>query len=290
MIEKHAFLASEFSPAAAEAARFHVIPAPMELSVSYGGGAAAGPAAILAASQQLEALDAEGRLGAADVHTQSAVSAEDGAEAWVAAIEARAAQALRAGAVPVVLGGEHTVTFGAARAFHAAGRRVGFVHFDAHADLRDTYEHTPLSHACVMRRVHELGFPCLQFGTRAVSQEEYDYRAAHPATLTAYDARVIAAGGLPQGVVPEGFPEEVYVTFDVDAFDPSLMPATGTPVPGGFMWFDAMRILREVAAARRIAGLDIVELAPAPGLHHADFTAALLTQTLIGFAREGKQT
>jgi len=285
---KNAFLVSEFPPASADAAAFHVIPAPMEISVSYGGGTAAGPAAILAASQQLEVCDGEGHASAADTHTQSPVAprARKSPEAWVEAIETRVSRALAAGAVPVVLGGEHTVTLGAARAFHAAGRKVGFVHFDAHADLRDTYEGTPFSHASVMRRVHELGFPCLQLGTRAVSQEERDYRAAHRKTITAYDARAIADGEMPERFVPRGFPEEVYVTFDVDGLDPSSMPATGTPVPGGLEWYDVIRMMREVAARRRIVGLDVVELAPLKGLHHADFAAALMTQTLMGFARQ----
>ncbi len=279
----NAFLASEFKPAPAEAAAFHVIPVPMELSVSYGGGAKQGPQAILDASQQLEVCDGEGHASAANIHTQKPVAPRSKKpEAWIDAVEARVAQALACRAVPVVLGGEHTVTLGAARAFHAAGARIGFIQFDAHADLRDTYEETPLSHACVMRRVHELGFPCLQIATRAVSQEERDYRAANPKTITAYDAREIAAGRMPRHFIPRGFPKEVYITFDVDGFDPVVMPATGTPVPGGLFWYDVLRMLRKIAATRRIVGFDVVELAPIGALHHADFTAALLTQTLMG--------
>ena len=280
---KNAFLASEFKPAPAKAAAFHVIPAPMELSVSYGPGARRGPQAILGASQQLEACDGEGRASAANIHTQMPVSPRlKTPGAWVDAVQARVAQALDCGAVPVVLGGEHTVTLGAARAFHAAGAEIGFIQFDAHADLRDTYEGSPLSHACVMRRVHELGFPCLQIATRAVSQEECAYRAAHPKTLTAFDARVIADGKMTRHFIPRRFPKQVYVTFDVDGFDPAVMPATGTPVPGGLFWYDVIRMLRRVAATRQIVGFDVVELAPVKSLHHADFTAALLVQTLMG--------
>lgn len=282
---KNDFLASEFKPAPADAAAFHIIPAPMELSVSYGGGARLGPQAILDASQQLEACDGEGHACAANIHTQKPVaprSKEPGA--WIDAIAARVAQALACRAVPAVLGGEHTVTLGAARAFHAAGAKIGFIHFDAHADLRDAYEGTRLSHACVMRRVHELGFPCIQIATRAVSQEEREYRADHPKTITAYDASEIADGKMTRHFIPRGFPKHVYVTFDVDGLDPAVMPATGTPVPGGLFWYDVIRMLRRIAATRRIVGFDIVELAPVKGLHHADFTAALLTQTLMGFA------
>lgn len=281
---KNAFLASEFKPASAKAAAFHVIPAPMELSVSYGHGARQGPQAILRASQQLEACDGERHASTANIHTQKPVSLQSKKlVAWIDAIQARVAQALTCGAVPVVLGGEHTVTLGAARAFHAAGVEIGVIQFDAHADLRDTYEGTPLSHACVMRRVHELGFPCIQIATRAVSQEEQAYRAAHPRTITAYDARVIADGKMTRHFIPRLFPKHVYVTFDVDGFDPTVMPATGTPVPGGLFWYDVVRMLRRVAALRQIVGFDVVELAPIKGLHHPDFTAALLTQTLMGF-------
>ena len=281
---KNAFLASEFKPASAKAAAFHVIPAPMELSVSYGHGARQGPQAILRASQQLEACDGERHASTANIHTQKPVSLQSKKPVtWIDAIQARVAQALTCGAVPVVLGGEHTVTLGAARAFHAAGVEIGVIQFDAHADLRDTYEGTPLSHACVMRRVHELGFPCIQIATRAVSQEEQAYRAAHPRTITAYDARVIADGKMTRHFIPRLFPKHVYVTFDVDGFDPTVMPATGTPVPGGLFWYDVVRMLRRVAALRQIVGFDVVELAPIKGLHHPDFTAALLTQTLMGF-------
>lgn len=285
---KKAFLASEFKPAAADAAAFHVIPVPMELSVSYGAGARLGPQAILDASQQLEINDGEQHASAGNIHTQKPVAPRSKTpEAWIDAIQKRVAQALACRAVPVVLGGEHTVTLGAARAFHAAGAKIGVIHFDAHADLRDTYEGTPFSHACVLRRVHELGFPLVQIATRAVSQEERDYRAANPATITAFDAREIADNKMPQHFLPRGFPKEVYVTFDVDGLEPAVMPATGTPVPGGIFWYDAIHMLREVAAKCRIVGFDVVELAPIKGLHHADFTAALMVQTLMGFTRIG---
>jgi len=278
-----AFLASEFKPAAPESARIHVIPVPMETSVSYGGGTAKGPAAILAASQQLEAFDGTGRPGEDTIHTQRAVKPAKprSPEAWVDAIEARVVHALSCGAAPLLLGGEHTVTLGAARAFKAAGLEVGFVHFDAHADLRDVYEETPFSHACVMRRVHELGFPLVQIGTRAYAEEEQLYRMKHKKTIRAYDAATIAAGGMPVDFLPKTFPKLVFVTFDVDGFDPAVMPATGTPVPGGLFWFDAIHLLDRLAAGRTVVGADVVELAPIKHLHHADFTAARLAQHLI---------
>ena len=258
----------------------------MEMSVSYGRGTRRGPRTIIAASQQLEADIYGFRPGDRGIHTQKPIAVKTKtATAWLDAITARVAEALRCRAIPVLLGGEHTVTLGAARAFKEAGRKIGFIHFDAHADLRDAYEGSPFSHACVMRRVHELGFPILQIGTRAVAQEERDYRNANPKTITAYDALDIADGHIPPSFIPRGFPKDVYVSFDVDGLDPSVMPATGTPVPGGLFWYDVIRIMRKVMATRHIAGIDIVELAPAPGLHHADFTAASLTHLLMAMAQ-----
>lgn len=283
------FLGSEHAPVAKDEARFHVIPVPMELSVSYGSGAAKGPAAILAASDQLEAYEAGGFPCEGGIHTTppvrpAAAKAKD-PEAWLRAIEKAVGAALDCGARPVVLGGEHTVTLGAMLAYKVRGEKVGIVHFDAHADLRDVYEGSPLSHACVLRRCHELGFPVAQFATRAYCEEEAAYRAANPKTLFAMDGETLALKGPPSPILPKGFPKKVYVTFDVDGLDPSVMPATGTPVPGGLLWYSALFILREIAATRDIVGCDVVELAPIKDLHHADFTAAKLTQRLMGLMR-----
>lgn len=274
------FLASEYPPASAATAAFHVIPVPFEESVSYGGGTAAGPAAILAASQQLEATDGRFAPGRAGIHTQAPVACGGSSVQVVERIAARVARALATGAAPLLLGGEHTVTLGAARAFKEAGMPLGFVQFDAHADLRDSYEGSPLSHASVMRRISELGFPLVQFGVRALCAEERAYRR-HAGILT-FDADQLAERPLPRHLLPAHFPQTLYITFDVDGLDPSLMPATGTPVPGGLFWREAMTLLDRVAAGRRVVGADVVELAPIRGLHHADFTAALLAHRLLG--------
>ena len=274
--------------APAAKAQVHVIPTPMEATVCYGAGTANGPRAILEASRQLD--DFDGRRWPTDlaIHTQPFVKPAAGTksptERWLAAIEKAVGKALRCGALPAVLGGEHTATLGSARAFRAAGAEIGFIHFDAHADLRDVYKGAKLSHACVLRRVHELGFPLVQLGTRAVSREEADYRAENEKTIRAYDARVLAAGQLPKKWIPKDFPKKVFISFDLDAFDPAVIPATGTPVPGGIGWREALRLIDDVAAARQIVGFDVVELAPMPGLHHPDYTAALLVYALMAAA------
>lgn len=282
----HPFLGSEHPPVAKDEARFHVIPVPMELSVSYGSGAARGPAAILEASDQLEAYErgefpCEGGIYTAPPVRPAPSKAKE-PEAWLHAIEKAVGEALDCGARPVMLGGEHTVTLGALLAYKVRGEKVGIVHFDAHADLRDSYEGSPLSHACVLRRCHELGFPVAQFATRAYCAEEADYRAANPKTLFACDAEDLALKGPPSPILPKGFPKKIYVTFDVDGLDPAVMPSTGTPVPGGLLWYSVLFMLREIASDREIVGCDVVELAPVKDLPHADFTAAKLVQKLMG--------
>ena len=281
------FLASEYKNAAPSRARFHVIPVPMETSVSYGGGTAKGPQAILDASDQLEAFDGKNCPGDLGIYTQAMVKPAKTpakrplAERWIDAIEKAVAKALKNDAIPSVIGGEHTVTLGAARAFHAAGEKIGFIHIDAYADLRDTYEGFKFSHACVMRRVHELGFPIIQLGTRAYCKEEADYRGANKKTIRAYDADALTAGELPATWIPKNFPKKVFITFDVDGFDPAVMPATGTPVPGGLDWWGAMQLIDEVAASRKIVGFDVLELAPIKNLSYPDFTAARLVYALM---------
>jgi agmatinase len=252
----------------------------MEQSVSYGGGAAQGPAAIIAASRQLELLTDYGVPAEHGIHTAKAVDCQGGAAAILDHIEESVNRACALGKIPVLLGGEHTVTLAAIRALKKLPRHFGVIHFDAHADLRDCYEDSPLSHACVMRRVHELGVPIFQIGTRAYSLEEQKYRQGNAGSLAFLDARDL--GKQASLTLPAFMPEEIYISFDVDGFDAAVMPATGTPVPGGLSWRQAMDILEQITRTRRCIGFDVVEFAPIAGLHFADFTAAQLVYNLMG--------
>jgi agmatinase len=282
-MNESAFLASEFPPADPQRAAFHVIPVPYEHTVSYGHGTADGPAAILRASQELEAFDGTGCPGRAGIHTTIPVDVDGDPETVMDRIHAAAAAALRAGAVPFVLGGEHTVTFGAVRATaQHFGGNLGVVQIDAHADLRESYQGSIWSHASVMRRIFELGLPIAQFAVRSLSEPEAQLRREH--SIHHVDAESLALDGIPEQPLAADFPEQLYITVDVDGFDASLMPATGTPEPGGLLWWPMIQLLRRVAAGRRIVGLDIVELAPVPGLHHAEFTAAKLAYALMAMA------
>ena len=279
------FLESDVPPAARDRARFEIVPAPLEKSVSYGRGTARGPRALLDASQQLEAFDGRGTPAAAGIHTGAPIGCADSVQSVLRRIEARTAAALAGGRIPVLLGGEHTVALGALRAMARTGRPFGIVQFDAHADLRDRYEGNRLSHACVMRRaLEETGAPLFQIGCRAFCEEEAAFRRTRG--IGALDADAFARRGLPRRLLPPGFPKTVYLTFDVDALDPAVMPGTGTPVPGGLFWYDALRLLEAATAGRRVAAFDVVELAPVPGNPIAAFTAARLTYAIMGLCHD----
>ncbi len=268
------FLDSEIPNLAPEQCLFQVIPAPYEKTVSYGGGTAQGPEAIILASGQLEAYDGASCPCEQGIHTLPPA-------ATLEAIETAVAHVAAMGRIPVLLGGEHTVTYGALKALRDAGETFGVIQFDAHADLRDTYEGDPFSHACVMRRALDMNLPLLQIGVRALSPPEVELRKSR--AIPHYDADRIGRHGVPGQLLPADFPQKVYITFDVDGLDPSIMPATGTPEPGGLTWWQAMDCLAAITASRTVIGFDVVELAPIDSLHAADFTAARLIYNLMGY-------
>ncbi len=298
----HRFLASETQPCPPESAQFHIIPVPYEASVSYGTGTALGPEAILLASSQLEAIE---RAHTANhfvspalygFFTHPPVDCKAHPETVMTRITEAVSRAFSYNpkAIPIVLGGEHSVTTGALQALLAHTQKpFGILHFDAHADLRHTYENSPFSHACAMARATlppplGLGLPLAQFANRIFCQEELDTRKVY--NIPAWDAENLHAllrqSTLPTlpPLLPPSFPQAVYISFDVDALDPSLMPATGTPVPGGLFWPDVMRLLDTLLEGRRILGFDVVELAPVDFLPHCDFTAAQLVHQLMARA------
>jgi agmatinase len=257
---------------------------PYEATVSYGHGTARGPAAILRASAAIELFDGASTPADAGIHTLPPVSFRGcrGPAAALGRVEQAIGAILEAGHTPVMLGGEHTITAGALRAVRRlAGPRVGVVQFDAHADLRDTYQGTSYSHACALRRAGvDLDLPLCQIGVRSLCLEDVAVRRRHG--VHCLDMADLATRGLPRRVLPTAFPRDIYLTFDIDALDPSIIPATGTPEPGGLTWYQTMTALERVIRGRRVLGFDVVELAPIPGWHAADFTAAKLVYAIIG--------
>lgn len=259
---------------------FHIIPVPLEQTVSYGTGTAGGPDAILHASQQLEGYDGIDIPAEQGIFTHPPLSCKGSMEDIVRAISDTVSGVLQLGKIPVLLGGEHSISLGALQAVRKIHGNAGVVQFDAHADLRDSYEGSRFSHACVMRRALELELPLFQVGVRSLSYEEELLRRQEK--IGRLDAVRIAETGIPEKILPEDFPESLYLTIDVDVLDPSIMPATGTPEPGGLDWYQLMKAIGSVLGGRRVVGFDVVELAPVAGLHAPDFTAARLIYAVFG--------
>jgi agmatinase len=283
------FLKSELTEEQKTRGLFHVIPVPFEESVSYGGGTATGPSAILEASSQLEVWDGRGIPAERGIVTLDPIT-ESPAEAMIEASSTRVFEVLESGSVPVTLGGEHTVSVGPFKALEKwsslHGRKVGIVQIDAHADLRDSYEGSPLSHACVMRRAFDYGFPLYQIGVRSLSPPEVEFRRRireeDPGRLGWLDAADAVRGAVSSISLPDGFPELIYLTIDIDGFDPSLFPATGTPEPGGLLWYQCIDMIESIASSRSIIGFDLVELAPVEGRNVDAFAAARLIYEIMG--------
>ncbi len=274
------FLDSELtSLERSEEARFRVIPMPLERTVSYGSGTAGGPAAILAASNELERNIAGKEPCAGGIHTEAPVDCDGPLPEVMARLASRTRAAVEAGRIPVTLGGEHSLSYGAVMGVRAAtGRPLGIVQIDAHADLRVAYQGEVHSHASVMHLLSEEGVRLAQFGVRALSADEMASRARN--RVFHVDAEDIVTRNLHAIDLPEDFPEDIYVSFDVDGLDPSEMPATGTPVPGGLSFYQALHIVEHALKGRRLVGLDVVELAP-DGNAAWDFTAAQITYRLM---------
>ena len=263
-----------------ENARFHVIPVPLERTVSYGAGTAKGPAAIIEASNELE-RNIIGREPCLDgIFTQAPVDCSGDLPVVMERIASETERAIKAGKIPVTLGGEHSLSYGAVMGVkRALGQPIGVVQIDAHADLRVDYQGQKHSHASVMHLLAQEGVRLAQYGVRALSNEEKDSRIAN--NVTFIDAEELVVGNILNVDLPDDFPEQIYVSFDVDGLDPSIMPATGTPVPGGLGFYQAFHIIQSALKGRKLVGFDVVELAPKEGEVAWDFTAAQIVYRLM---------
>lgn len=277
---KRLFHGDDVPPSAPADALFHVIPVPLEQSVSYGTGTAEGPQAILEASSQLELLACGTVPAQYGIYTAPPVECSGPVEDVLQRIGTGVGTTLEQKKIPVIIGGEHTVTCGITTSLTNHYGAYGVIQFDAHADLRDTYQGSSLSHACVMRRIHEQGIPIYQLGTRSYSQEEEQYRLKHGILFR--DALDLWQQTL-EFELPPDFPEKVFITFDIDGLDSALMPATGTPAPGGLHWYQTMSLLQQIMETRICIGFDMVEYAPIPGFHGYSFTAAQLVYNMMGY-------
>ncbi|WP_319533194.1 agmatinase [uncultured Cohaesibacter sp.] len=280
-----AFLTSELTETESnpDTALFEVIPCPLEKTVSYGAGTAAGPSALLEASQELERYDGRGFPLEHGIITSEPIDCSKTIEEVMHELRRKTAESVRAGRIPVTLGGEHSLSYAAIMGVvDALQKPVGILQIDAHADLRVAYQGNRHSHASVMHLCAvEEKLPLMQLGIRALCIEEHEARlkAEH---IQYIDAEKLVTGNITEFDLPEGFPEDVYITFDVDGLDPSIMPATGTPVPGGLSYYQALSLIEDALTSARCVGLDVVELAPMADQWAWDFTAANLTYRLMG--------
>lgn len=269
-----------------------VLPLPFERSTTYGKGTVRGPEAILRASRAMELYDEELQC---EPHLQGIATlppfvpeAFDMAEA-LAEIRGECRRVLEDGKFLVALGGEHSLSLAPARAvaeLHGGSSRVGVVQFDAHADLRQSFEGTPYSHASVMRRIVEDGFPTLAVGIRSLSAPEAQLiRDRELAVIWGHSSATDEEGCRRRFERRLGdLPETIYLTFDIDYFDPSRVPATGTPEPGGGTWYPTLALLRRLFEIKKVVGMDLVELAPIDGQPASDFLAAKLIYKCLAYA------
>jgi agmatinase len=263
---------------------------PYESTTSYGGGTGAGPAAILEASRYIELydqeLDAEPyEVGIATLPALSLSGA--GPAAAVAELRAAYDALLDAGdRFVIMLGGEHSITSAPVLAWadRLPSERISVLQIDAHTDLRLEYEGSEYSHASVMARTMER-VDITAVGIRALTRDEREL-ARRSDNIHIFFADDIHSGDDWIDDVVKTLNDTVYITFDVDGFDPSLVPSTGTPEPGGLQWYPVMKLLRRVFNERRVVSADIVELAPIPGLAAPDFLVAKLAYKMIGYHTE----
>jgi len=272
-----------------QTSRVLILPIPYDGTASWRPGARFGPEAILAASAFVETYDDELDLVPVGLgfHTLPAVSPTGtGADAMTERIygAAREVLSLAGDRFLLSLGGEHSVTPGLVRAFAERHEGLSVLHLDAHADLRDSYEDCRNSHACACRRLREHVRNTVSVGVRSLSREEAALiREEEIPVFFARDVRVSTDW---ISAVVDLLGPEVYITLDLDVFDPSIMPATGTPEPGGLSWHEIVAVLREVSRRRSVVGADIVELAPVPGNPAPEFLAAKLALKVVTYALE----
>jgi len=269
--------------AAYDTARFVVVPVPYDLTSTYQSGSRQGPAAILAASANMELYDEELQKETyrEGIFTAPAVETDArGPQYMVDAVQQAIADVLLDQKIPVMLGGEHSISFGAVRAMKNAFPEITVLHFDAHADMRDTYQGSPYSHACVARRIVEI-CPILQVGIRSMSAGEAVFMKKN--NVRTYSADFVLEEPRWLETIAEQLSGDIYVSIDLDALDPAYMPATGTPEPGGITWRHILKLLQVVSKKCKVRGFDVVELSPIPGMVAPDFLATKMIYRIMGY-------
>lgn len=275
-----------------QTAKYAIMPIPYDASVSWRSGAKYGPSAVIAASEHMENYDDEldAEYHVAGIATLEPIEPDvSGPEAMCKRIEHAADRVLDDGKTLIGLGGEHSVSIGLFRAIQKRVPDVSVLHIDAHADMRDQYQSSPFSHACVMRRIAETGAKIASVAVRSISREEWDFLQSKPDQILAVTGMRIARGDEWLDTVLNHLSDNVYVSIDIDGFDPSVAPGTGTPEPGGIDWFEGCALLRAVAEEKQIVGADLVEISPVPGQTVTEHLGARLIYKIISYIEHAKK-
>jgi agmatinase len=260
-----------------------VLPVPLDRTTSYAAGTRNGPHEILTASAHLELWDEELNVDVHPVGIYTLPEMEfpfESLEAVMAEIRRVTSAIVEGDKFPVILGGEHSITGPVVGAMAERHPGLSVLQIDAHADLRDTYMGSPFNHACAMRRALEFA-RCTQVGIRSLSPEEARVIHTLPTEIF-YDVSMRRDEDWIERVV-DSLGETVYITIDCDGMDPAIMPAVGTPEPGGLSWYELLAVLRRVIESRRVVGCDLVELCPIPGLVAPNFLCARLIYKILTY-------
>jgi len=263
-----------------KSAKIIVFPVPYDYTATWQKGANLGPEAILEASAHVELYDIETgiEVHSYGIHTFQLPRLPKSPEELTRIIRKNFSSFIKDGKFPVMLGGNHSITPGAVQGIKEYFSDLSVLQLDAHADLRESYNGSPFNHACVMARVKEI-CPAVQVGIRSLDREEYEKLD----TSRVFFARDIVFRDDWIDNVIELLSSHVYVTIDLDVFDPSIMPSTGTPEPGGLGWYQIVRLLKQVAKERHVVGFDVVELMPNKYNKAPDFIAAKLVYKFLSY-------
>ena len=282
------FLGLEDSESEYERSRFAVLPIPYDGTASFLARTRHRPRAIITASQQVETYDEElrGEFISSGVATLDPMTPNaEGPEAMHHDIFEATGKIVADDKFLLTLGGEHSITSGLVRAVKSKHDDLSVLQIDAHADLRESYQGSKYSHASIMRRIHDMGVPFVGVGIRSFSGEEASFmESAGILPITASDCRS-SEDWIDRAV--DRLSEHVYVTLDIDGFDPSFAPGTGTPEPGGLDWYQVTALLRAVVKRKNIVAADIVEVLPLPGQVITEFLAAKLAYKIISYTQIG---
>ncbi len=257
-----------------------VIPVPYDKTSTWIKGADNGPSAILEASANMELYDIEtdSEIYKSGIYTASPVVESASSEKMMNSVKNKVNNYIKKGKFAVVLGGEHSISIGSIKAHVENYNNLCVLQLDAHSDLRDSYNGSKYSHACVMARAREI-CPIVQVGIRSIDSSEFKVMNKE---------RVFFAKDIQKnkewvkGVV-RLLSDKVYLTIDLDVLDPSIMPSTGTPEPGGLLWYDILALLKEVIDKKELVGFDIVELCPNPANKAPDFLASKLLYKILSY-------